>query len=110
MTAGSGELLALGLFVAVCAATLLGFPVAFTLAGTSLLFAGFGYLLGHFDPILLVGLAPRYFGVMTNETLVAVPIFVFMGLVLERSGIAEHLLLPWASSSAAAAGASASPS
>jgi len=93
MSSGGGEFLALGLFVAVCAATLLGFPVAFTLAGTSLLFAGFGYLLGHFDPILLVGLAPRYFGVMTNETLVAVPIFVFMGLVLERSGIAEHLLL-----------------
>ena len=87
-----GELLAIGLFLAMCGALLLGFPVAFTLAGVSLLFAGLGYLLGHFDFVFFLGLAPRYFGVMLNETLVAVPLFIFMGFVLERSGIAEELL------------------
>jgi tripartite ATP-independent transporter DctM subunit len=88
----TGELLAVGLFLAICGALLLGFPVAFTLAGTSLLFAGLGHLLGHFDLVFFLGLAPRYFGVMTSETLVAVPLFVFMGFVLERSKIAEELL------------------
>lgn len=92
MIDAAGELLAVGLFLGVCAALMLGFPVAFTLAGTSLLFAGLGYLLGHFEPVFLLGLAPRYFGVMTSETLVAVPLFVFMGFVLERSRIAEELL------------------
>jgi tripartite ATP-independent transporter DctM subunit len=88
----TGELLAIGLFVGVCAALLTGFPVAFTLAGTSLLFAGLGNLLGHFDFVFFLGLAPRYFGIMLSETLVAVPLFIFMGFVLERSGIAEELL------------------
>ena len=86
------EALALALFAALMAALLLGFPVAFTLAGLSLLFAGLGHLLGQFDLVLFLGLAPRYFGVMTNETLVAVPLFIFMGMILERSGIAEDLL------------------
>jgi tripartite ATP-independent transporter DctM subunit len=89
----AGELLALGLFASVCCGLLLGFPVAFTLAGVSLLFALFGHALGHFDLILFMSLAPRYLGVMLNETLVAVPLFIFMGLVLERSGIAEGLLV-----------------
>jgi tripartite ATP-independent transporter DctM subunit len=88
----TGELLALGLFLALCGTLMLGFPVAFTLAGTSLLFAVLGNLLGHFDFIFFLSLAPRYFGVMLNETLVAVPLFVFMGFVLERSRIAEELL------------------
>jgi tripartite ATP-independent transporter DctM subunit len=88
----TGELLALGLFGALCATLMLGFPVAFTLAGTSLLFAGLGWLLGHFDLVFFLSLAPRYFGVMMNETLVAVPLFVLMGFVLERSKIAEELL------------------
>ncbi|MFZ1431561.1 MAG: TRAP transporter large permease subunit [Geminicoccaceae bacterium] len=87
-----GELLALGLFVAICVALMLGFPVAFTLAGLSLLVAGLGHLLGHFDLVFFLSLAPRYFGVMLNETLVAVPLFIFMGFVLERSRIAEDLL------------------
>jgi len=86
------EALAIALFATLMAALLLGFPVAFTLAGVSLLFAGIGHLLGHFDLVLFLGLAPRYFGVMTNETLVAVPLFIFMGMILERSGIAEDLL------------------
>lgn len=87
-----GELLALALFVGICVALLLGFPVAFTLAGLSLLVAGLGHLLGHFDFVFFLSLAPRYFGVMLNETLVAVPLFIFMGFVLERSRIAEDLL------------------
>jgi tripartite ATP-independent transporter DctM subunit len=88
----AGELLAIGLFLGICATLMLGLPVAFTLAGTSLLFAGLGYLLGHFDFVFFLSLAPRYFGVMLNETLVAVPLFIFMGFVLERSRIAEELL------------------
>lgn len=92
MIDATGELLAIGLLVGLCGALLLGFPVAFTLAGTSLLFAGLGHLAGHFDLVFLLGLAPRYFGIMLNETLVAVPLFIFMGFVLERSGIAEDLL------------------
>lgn len=87
-----GELLAIGLFLGICGALLLGFPVAFTLAGTSLLFAGLGHLLGHFDLVFFLSLAPRYFGIMMSETLVAVPLFIFMGFVLERSRIAEELL------------------
>ena len=87
-----GEILAVLLFASLCLFLMLGFPVAFTLAGVSLLFAGIGWLLGHFDMNLFLGLASRYYGTMTNEVLVAVPLFVFMGMVLERSGIAEALL------------------
>ena len=92
MIDATGELLAVGLFLGICVALMLGFPVAFTLAGVSLLFAALGHLLGHFDFVFFLGLAPRYFGVMMNETLVAVPLFIFMGFVLERSKIAEELL------------------
>lgn len=87
-----GEVLAIAMFLSICATMMLGFPLAFTLAGTSLLFAVLGHFLGHFDFVLFMGLAPRYFGVMMNEVLVAVPLFIFMGMVLERSGIAEALL------------------
>ena len=93
MIDSTGELLAVGLFAAICGGLVLGYPVAFTLAGVSLLFAVLGHAFGHFDLILFMSLAPRYFGVMLNETLVAVPLFIFMGLVLERSGIAESLLV-----------------
>ena len=71
---------------------LLGFPVAFSLAGTSLVFALLGWLLGTFDPSNFGALASRYVGFMTSEVLVAVPLFVFMGVMLERSKIAEALL------------------
>lgn len=71
----------------------MGFPVAFTLAGVALAFATLGSLFGAFDLNLLVGAMPsRIIGVMTNEVLVAVPLFVFMGVMLERSRIAEELL------------------
>ncbi len=80
------------LFVSVILVLLAGFPVAFTLGGTALLFAGFGVLGGSFNEALLSGLPNRIFGIMTNETLVAVPLFVFMGVTLERARIAEELL------------------
>ncbi|MDF2764008.1 MAG: putative transporter, DctM subunit [Rhodospirillales bacterium] len=87
-----GEILALTMFAATIFAVLIGYPVAFTLAGTALIFAVIGNLFGTFDFILFTGLASRYFGVMVNEVLVAVPLFIFMGVMLERSRIAEALL------------------
>ena len=80
------------LFVVVILVLLAGFPVAFTLGGTALIFAGVGVLGGGFDEALLSVLPNRLFGIMTNETLVAVPLFVFMGVTLERARIAEDLL------------------
>ena len=80
------------LFVSVILILLAGFPVAFTLGGTALVFAGIGVLGGGFNEALLSGLPNRIFGIMTNETLVAVPLFVFMGVTLERARIAEELL------------------
>ena len=86
------EWVAAGLFVTVILVLLAGFPVAFSLGGTALLFAGAGILSGHFNEALLSGLPNRLFGIMTNETLVAVPLFVFMGVTMERARIAEDLL------------------
>ncbi|MDX1604678.1 MAG: TRAP transporter large permease subunit [Candidatus Competibacterales bacterium] len=86
------ELLCLLLLVATCGLLLLGFPVAFTLAGSSLLFALLGTVLGVFDPAFLTAFPQRIFAIMTNEVLVAVPLFVFMGVMLERSRVAEELL------------------
>ena len=80
------------LFVSVILVLLAGFPVAFTLGGTALIFAGIGIIGGGFNEALLLGLPNRVFGIMTNETLVAVPLFVFMGVTLERARIAEDLL------------------
>ena len=87
-----GEVLSLLMFATACGVLILGFPVAFSLAGTALAFASLGYLLDVFNMNLLGGLPSRYFGVMVNEVLVAVPLFVFMGVMLERSRIAEQLL------------------
>jgi len=86
------EYMALYMFAAVCIVLMLGFPVAFTLAGTSLIFALFGYYLEIFDEDFLFALPNRLFGIMTNETLIAVPLFVFMGVMLEKSKVAENLL------------------
>ena len=80
------------LFITVIGVLLAGFPVAFTLGGTALIFAGIGILAGVFNEALLLGLPNRVFGIMFNETLVAVPLFVFMGVTLERARIAEELL------------------
>jgi tripartite ATP-independent transporter DctM subunit len=84
--------LALAMFVVVCGILLLGFPVALTLGGTALGFAALGIVMGHFDASYLTALTGRIFGTMSNETLVAVPLFILMGVVLERAKIAEDLL------------------
>ena len=87
-----GEILSGLMFVGIIGFLMLGFPVAFTLAGVSLLFGLLGWQLGVFDPSNFGSLANRYIGFMTNEVLVAVPLFIFMGVMLERSQIAEQLL------------------
>ena len=71
---------------------LAGYPVAFSLAGTALIFAFIGSVAGVFDPVFLDTMPNRIFGVMSNVTLIAVPLFVFMGVTLERAKIAEDLL------------------
>ena len=86
------DLFPLLMFAATFAVLLSGFPVAFCLAGTAMVFAAVGILSGNFDAVFLSALPERVFGIMTNETLIAVPLFVFMGVVLERSRIAEDLL------------------
>ena len=86
------EIAALLLFVAIVVALMAGYPVAFTLAGVSLLFALGAQAVGLFDPSYLEALPSRVFGTMSNDSLVAVPLFVFMGLVLERTRIADDLL------------------
>ena len=86
------EWAALLLFATVIVVLLAGFPVAFTLGGTALLFAAAGTAAGIFNDALLSSLPNRVFGIMSNETLVAVPLFVFMGVTLERARIAEELL------------------
>ncbi|WP_421132499.1 TRAP transporter large permease [Alteromonas sp. A079] len=91
------EWMAIVLFLCVCGALMFGFPVAFTLAGTSLIFAGLGYVVGAFDPSYLNALPSRFYGILTNQTLIAVPLFVFMGVVLEKSKVAENLLLAMSS-------------
>ncbi|PLW70931.1 TRAP transporter large permease [Pseudohalioglobus lutimaris] len=86
------EFLPLYLFAAVCLLLMLGYPVAFTLAGTALAFAAGGILGGVFDAGFLSALPGRVFGTMNNTTLIAVPLFILMGTILEKSRIAEELL------------------
>jgi len=85
-------LMSLGLFLAAALSLLAGFPVAFTLAGVALIFALLGIMTGTFDPSFLGALPSRIFGIMSNETLIAVPVFVFMGVMLEKSRLADQLL------------------
>lgn len=86
------EWMPLILFICVCLVLMLGFPVAFSLAGTSLIIAGIGYVTGTFDGAFLSALPNRIFGILSNQILIAVPLFVFMGIMLEKSRIAERLL------------------
>ena len=86
------DMIPLLLFLAVCLVLMAGYPVAFTLAGTALGFAFVGQLTGSFDGAFLQALPNRLYGIMTNVTLIAVPLFVFMGVMLERSQVAENLL------------------
>ena len=80
------------MFLGLVAFLLLGYPVAFALAANGLLFAGIGIAAGHFDVSLLHALPERVYGIVANPTLLAIPFFAFMGLILERSGMAEDLL------------------
>lgn len=86
------EILAILLLLTVCGTMLMGFPVAYTLAGVAVFFAFLGKALGQFDLFFFTAVPSRFFGVMSNEVLVAVPLFVFMGVMLERSRVAEELL------------------
>ncbi|MFA3791717.1 TRAP transporter large permease subunit [Aliiglaciecola sp. SL4] len=87
------EYLSLIMFLVVCLTLLLGYPVAYTLAGTALIFAGGGALFGVFDTAYLHAVPSRLYGIVTNQTLIAVPLFVFMGVMLEKSKVAERLLI-----------------
>jgi tripartite ATP-independent transporter DctM subunit len=71
---------------------LVGFPVAFSLAAVGMLFGIIGILTGHFDPVFLGALPLRFFGIISNDLLLAIPFFTFMGAILERCGLAEDLL------------------
>ncbi|MDP6927883.1 MAG: TRAP transporter large permease subunit, partial [Rhodospirillales bacterium] len=87
------EILVFLMFGVVCVMLMGGFPVAFTLAGTALLFSVIGWSVNLFEFSLFGALPSRIFGgAMTNELLIAVPLFVFMGVMLERSKVAEELL------------------
>jgi tripartite ATP-independent transporter DctM subunit len=86
------EILAILMVVAVCTLLMAGYPVALTLGGVSLAFAALGHLAGAMSFGFLGALPQRVYGVMTNEVLLAIPLFVFMGVMLERTRIAEELL------------------
>jgi len=86
------EWIAIAMFGAAVIVLLAGFPVAFSLGGIALIFAGLGIVIGVFDAAFLGTMPNRVFGIMSNETLMAVPLFVFMGVTLERAQIAENLL------------------
>src|SRR5216683_1353150 len=80
------------MFASLVVFLLLGYPAAFSLGAVGLIFAFIGIQLGEFRPDFLQALPERVYGVMNNDTLLAIPFFTFMGLVLERSGMAEDLL------------------
>ncbi|MDH5172430.1 MAG: TRAP transporter large permease subunit, partial [Gammaproteobacteria bacterium] len=86
------DYIALYMFLAVCLMLMLGYPVALTLAGTALGFAAAGIIAGHFDAGFLAALPGRIFGTISNDTLIAVPLFILMGVILEKSRVAEELL------------------
>ena len=80
------------MFASMVLLMLVGYPVAFAVGANGLLFGVVGMALGLLEPSLLQALPERVFGIMFNETLLAIPFFTFMGLILERSGMAEELL------------------
>ena len=86
------EIIPILLLVLICLALLFGYPVAFTLSGVSILFALICIPLGLFDESILKSIPLRIFGIMNNVTLLAVPLFIFMGTILERSGVAAKML------------------
>lgn len=86
------ELLGPSMFIGALILLSLGYPVAFSLGGVAIIFGLIGIGLGVFDPIFLTAMPQRIFGIMANYTLLAIPYFIFMGAMLEKSGIAEQLL------------------
>ena len=86
------EYLDLLMFAALMLAVLSGFPVAFSIAGTAIIFAFLGWSLGVLNISLLGAMSQRIFGLLTNGVLIAIPLFVLMGAVLEKSRIAEEML------------------
>ncbi|QOV24536.1 TRAP transporter large permease [Anabaenopsis elenkinii] len=86
------EWLGPGMFAGALVLLSLGYPVAFSLGGVSIIFGILGIALGVFDPIFFTAMPQRIFGIMANYTLLAIPYFIFMGSMLEKSGIAENLL------------------
>ena len=86
------ELIPFIMFLAACLVLMAGYPVALSLAGTALLFALVGAVTGHFDMAFLMALPNRLFGTIENTTLIAVPLFIFMGVMLEKSKLSEDLL------------------
>ncbi len=86
------ELIIAAMILTLCGALMLGFPVAFTLSGVALIYALGGAAFGIFELAFVQALPNRIYGIMTNDLLIAVPLFVFMGVMLERSRLAEELL------------------
>ncbi len=86
------EIFVLGMVLTLCGALLMGFPVAFTLSGVALIAALLGNAFDVFELVFVAALPNRMYGIMTNDLLIAVPLFVFMGVMLERSKLAEELL------------------
>ena len=86
------EIIIILMLVSLLAVLMTGFPVAFTLAGVALIFGVIGSLLNLFDMAFIQALPNRIYGIMTNDLLISVPLFVFMGVMLQKSKIAEELL------------------
>ncbi len=80
------------MFLVTVAVLMMGYPVAFSLSGAAIAFALIGAWTGHFDLVFLSAFPQRIYGIMGNETLIAIPLFIFMGVMLERSRISEELL------------------
>ncbi len=92
MTSSIAHILDLLMIIALCTLIMLGIPVVFILTGCAVIFAFLGVMLGAFDLFLLGAMAQRVFGTMTSEVLVAIPLFIFMGMMLEKSKIAPELI------------------
>ena len=92
MSSQVGSILDLLMMLALCTLIMVGVPVVFILTGCAIVFGGLGILFGAFDPFLFGALAQRVFGTMTSEVLIAIPLFIFMGMMLEKSKIAPDLL------------------
>ena len=88
----TGEILSVLMLAVLTGALMMGFPVAFTIGGVAVLFAIAGIVTGVLDPSYLNAIPSRFYGILKNEALIAVPYFILMGMVLERSGIAADLI------------------